>query len=164
MVWRAAFLFFLSVAAMPTASAQGIEPHELYERHCARCHAPHAGDFVSGNLERRDGQIVGRKSGIALGAYLAKGHGRLAVDRVPEMLAHLTTIFDAGGLFRRHCRICHERGVVLARRELLLRDGRVVGRYSGRDIRAFLENHGRLDGDEIETVMRMLKRQLETAK
>lgn len=52
--------------------------------------------------------------------------------------------------------------MVLARRELALRGDRLVGRYTGRDIALFLENHGRLEGPEIETILRMLERQLAT--
>jgi hypothetical protein len=78
------------------------------------------------------------------------------------MVAHLAAILEAGGLFREQCLICHDRAVVLARRELVLRGNRLVGRYSGRDIPVFLENHGRLNDSEIVVVLRMLERHLAT--
>lgn len=153
----------LAMTIVP-AGAGAADPHAVYERRCARCHEGHAGDFVAKSLIRREGQIVGRDSGTEIGAFLAAGHGRLSAAELPVVVSHLNAIFESGGLFRTHCRICHDPAVNLARRELTLRDGRVVGRYSGRDIRTFMENHGRLEGEEVDTVMRMLERQLKTVE
>jgi cytochrome c5 len=162
----AVFLIVNSGAAVFAAGAraQDIDPHQLYERHCGGCHAAHARDFVRKSLERRGGDIVGRNSGVALGTFMARGHGRLDAFQAREMVAHLTAIFDGGWLFQERCRICHDRAVLFARRSLVLRDGRVVGRYTGRDIRSFLDNHGRIDAGEAETIMVMLKRQLATGE
>lgn len=143
-----------------SADAQNVDPHELFERHCAGCHAAHAGDFVTESLARRGAGVIGRNSGVSLEVYLLRGHGRLAAVQVPVMVAHLTAILDAGALFHDRCRICHDRAVLLVRRELIARDGRIAGRYTGRDIRAFLETHGRLQVGEAETIMNMLQRQL----
>lgn len=60
----------------------------------------------------------------------------------------------------KQCLICHGRAVTLARSQLMLRDGRVVSRYTDRDIGTFLENHGRLEGVQIVTFVQMLERQL----
>ncbi len=70
------------------------------------------------------------------------------------------SVFEAGGLYRKKCLICHKRAVGLARRKLILLDGTLVGRYTGRRIETFLENHGRLESAEITTITRMLERQL----
>lgn len=153
-------LLWLVGAGSPALQAQTMDPHALYERSCARCHAPHAGDFVPKSLMRLGDRIVGRESGKELRSLLAAGHGRLASGEVDAVVAHLAFILEAGGLFRDKCLICHDRAVVLARRELILRDGRLVGRYTGRDIATFLENHGRLEGAEVATILRMLERQL----
>lgn len=154
-------LVLLAIGSAAPA-AQSLDPHALYEGRCAGCHAPHAGDFVPDNLTRRDGRIVGRDGGQELRAFLAGGHGRLEPLEVDVMVAHLAAILEAGGLYRENCLVCHDRAVVLARRELALRGDRLVGRYTGRDIALFLENHGRLEGPEIETILRMLERQLAT--
>jgi len=154
-------LLLLPLAAGGRAAfAQAGDPHALYEQRCAKCHSPHAGEFVADSLERIDGRIVGRDSGRELRAFLTRGHGRLAPPEIDAMVAHLASILAAGGLFHENCRICHGRAVTLARSELIIRDGRLTGRYSGRDIAAFLAAHGRLDADEIPTVVRMLERQL----
>ena len=153
-------LLTLLMAGSPGLQAQDLDPHALYERSCARCHAPHAGDFAPKSLVRLGDRIVGREDGKELRAFLAAGHGRLAPGEVDALVAHLAFVLESGGLFRDKCLICHDRAVVLARRELVLRDGRLVGRYTGRDIAVFLENHGRLDGAEVATILRMLERQL----
>ena len=152
-------LAFLAVGGA-ASSAQTLDPHEIFEERCAGCHALHAGDFVPESLARHGDRIVGRDSGKELRPFLAGGHGRLGPLEVEALVAHLVAVLEAGGLYRDKCRLCHDRAVVLARSELALRGDRLVGRYSGRDIAVFLENHGRLDGPEIEIILRMLKRQL----
>jgi len=144
------------------AHSQTIDPHELYEQQCGRCHTPHAGAFVHESLIRSEGRIVGRQSGEELRAFLEAGHGKLSDDEIDVMVAHLSAIQQSGRLFHRKCRVCHERAVVLARRELILRDGELFGRYSDRKMETFLSNHGRLTSDEVPKMLEVLKRQLET--
>ena len=158
-----AAILVLASALVP-ARVHGADPHEVYERQCARCHEAHAGDFVAKNLVRRDGVVVGRAGGKEIGAFLAGGHGRLAASDVPVMVAQLTAISQSGGLYRERCRMCYDPATVFARLELVYRDGRVIGRYSGRDTREFLDGHGRIDGPEIDIIMRMLERQLKPAE
>ena len=142
------------------AFAQAGDPHALYEQRCAKCHNPHAGVFVAESLERIEGRVVGRDSGRELQSFLARGHGRLTPAEVDTMVAHLTSILAAGGLFREKCLICHGRAVGLARLELIMREARLTGRYSGRDIAVFLAVHGRLEPHEVPTIVQMLERQL----
>ena len=144
------------------ARAQTIDPHQLYERRCAGCHAPHAGDFARDSLERAGGEVLGRRNGKALRPLLEAGHGKLTAQEIDVMVAHLTAILRSGALFRQKCRICHDRAVLLARARLLQRNSRLVGRYTGRDIAAFLEIHGRLDSAEASRILEMLKRQLDS--
>ena len=155
-------LFVLTGSTSVGAWAQTIDPHELYEQRCGGCHTPHAGDFVHESLVRSNGSIIGRKSGRELRAFLEAGHGKLSADEIEAMVAHLTSIQQSGRLFHKKCRICHERAVTLARRELILKDGNLIGRYSNRDMRQFLLGHGRLTADEVPAMIDVLKRQLKT--
>lgn len=173
-VWRPVVLFLAVIASsvglslVPGASqdlATVIDPHALYEARCVRCHPPHAGEFVPSALERDEhGTIIGKHRGAAIDDLLVNGHGRLSEEEVPVMLDHLTRIFELGSLFRNRCLICHDRAVDLARGRLILRDGALTGRYSGRDIAAFLATHGRLSADEVGPVVDMLTRQIATAQ
>ena len=78
------------------------------------------------------------------------------------MVAHLGSILASGGVYRNKCLHCHGRAVGFVRGRIALEDGRLVGRNSGRDIATFLQSHGRLQGDELATVLGMLERQLTT--
>ncbi len=153
-------LFALHLLGSAPAAAQGIDPHALYEQRCAGCHKAHAGDFVPVGLERMGDKVVGSKTGQELRALLESGHGRLAPDEIEAVVAHLTFVLQAGGLFRTKCGICHDRASELARATLLLHGNRLVGRYSGRDVAEFLASHGRLEPEEIDIVLAALKGQL----
>lgn len=154
------FLLALLHIACPSARAETIDPHALYEQRCARCHAPHAGDFAHDNLARRGDTIVGRRSGRDLRSFLTGGHGKLTPGEIDAMVAHLTAIVDAGALFRKKCFICHGRAVAFARNALILKNGKLYGRYSHRETALFVANHGRLKGPQVVTIIAMLKAQL----
>lgn len=145
-----------------TAHGQAIDPHRLYEQRCARCHEPHAGDFARKGLKRVDGRIVGAENGLELRAFLSRGHGRLAPAELDAMVDHLTRIAHSGAIYQRKCLTCHERAIVLARRELTIVEGRLVGRFSGRDMAAFLTRHGRLAPDEVAPMVATLRLLVET--
>ncbi len=153
-------LLAISLAGNRPALAQDIDPHGLYEQRCSGCHRAHAGQFVHDKLERLEGEIVGRGTGRELRSFLTAGHGNLVRPEIDAMVAHLAAILGRGALFREKCLICHGRAVTLARSELILRHGRLVGRYSGRDIATFLQNHGRLEVAHIPTIVEMFERQL----
>ncbi len=155
-------LLLIALLGGSAVSAQTNDPHRLYEEHCAGCHPPHAGEFVQKNLLQADDEVVGRRSGKELRSLLASGHGKLAPGDSHVLVAHLVFVLEGRALYREKCLICHDRGVVLARTKLILSDGMLVGRYTGREIETFLGNHGRLEGVEIPTIVQMLERQLIT--
>lgn len=142
-------------------SAQALDPHHLYEEKCSGCHAQHAGKFVRDRLKRQGGRIVSDNTGRDLLRFLAGGHGKLEARGVDVLIAHFTNILTSGPIFRDRCLICHDRAVDLARHRLVLRNGVLLGRYTGHRIDDFLNHHGRLEGDEIPKTLDMLRRQLE---
>ncbi|MCV0426475.1 MAG: cytochrome c [Roseibium sp.] len=153
----------LSLVFWPIAvEAQDIDPHALYERTCAGCHAAHAGEFVFETLEIRENSLVGSRSRQPVATFLETGHGGMSPAEVEVMVELLSKISQSGRLFFRKCRICHDSANDLARLKLVIRDGNLVGRYTGRDIAQFLKNHGRLDRDEIKTMLEVLEGQLVT--
>lgn len=145
------------------SSAMALDPHAIYERACARCHQAHAGPFAEETLARRDDRVVSARDGRDLETFLEAGHGRLSPEDVSALLDLFNAILSANRLYDGKCRVCHDRGVVLARHELILRDGVLVGRYSGRPVETFLRHHGRLTDDELPVILAMLERQLRTA-
>lgn len=163
---RPVFLLLLIVFAIGQnrAAAQAIDPHLLYEQKCSRCHAPHAGDFVHDSLLLSGDKLLGQKSGEEVPVFLNTGHGNLTPEEIDAMVAFLTQIRKSGQLFHEKCLICHDRAAQFARITLEIEDGRLVGRYSGRDIKQFLKTHGRLETGEVSKIMTVLKRQLEIAR
>ncbi len=116
--------------------------------------------MLHSNLERVGDAVVGLRTGQDLHSLLSRGHGKLSPGEIDVMVAHLASIVEAGALFREKCFICHGRAVVLARSEFVLRNGTLYGRYSDRETALFLENHGRLTGPQIATIVAMLEGQL----
>ncbi|MBG6211220.1 cytochrome c2 [Labrenzia sp. EL_126] len=152
------FLVFWSSAG----GAQQIDPHALYERACSGCHAAHAGEFVFEVLENRENDLVSRMSHRPVSAVLETGHGGLSAAEVDVLADLFSDISRSGRLFFRKCRICHVSAKVLARRKLVIRDGRLIGRYSDQIVSQYLMNHGRLNADEIPTMVEVLTRQITT--
>lgn len=155
-------LFLACVAALSQpALGQGLDPHQIYERNCSGCHVPHAGDFARTTLSVKGGQLVGERSGRDVEAFLGGGHGRVSQAEAAVLVEQFRNILRTGGIFDRKCRICHDRAVVVARSKLIKCEGKVRGRYSGRDMSDFLTYHGRLEPAEIEKILAMFARQLE---
>ncbi|KUO58465.1 MAG: hypothetical protein APF80_01540 [Alphaproteobacteria bacterium BRH_c36] len=140
--------------------AQAPDPHQIFEQRCGGCHSPHAGDFARNYLVRSQGKMLTRKSSRELRGFLNSGHGKLSPVEIDVLVVHFENILNSGGLFQDKCRVCHDRAVELARHQLILREGTLTGRYTGRDIAEFLQNHGRLQQDEVERMIAVLKRQL----
>lgn len=150
------------VAVRLHSAAAASDPHALYEQKCARCHAPHAGALAQKSVKRVDGVAVGAKSGLPLTRLLASHMGvALGPEDIATLAAHFDQMLTTGFLFQEKCIVCHDRASELARLSLVEADGRLVGRYSGRDIAEFLTGHGRLTEAEATTMLATLRRQLE---
>lgn len=146
------------VAGATGAMGQGLDPHRIYEESCARCHAPHAGDFVWDGLGESGGVLTGARSGRPVAAYLMSGHGGLSPDEAEALLAHFRQVRNSGGAFMEKCRICHATAVELVRGHLIIDNGALTGRYTGRDIATFLTGHGRLTPQQAVDMLDVLTR------
>lgn len=156
--------FMMAAALLAAASAghaQDIDPHALYESACAGCHRAHSGDFVFESMTMTGAGLEGKTTGKLVADLLGAGHGRLSSAETDTLIAHFEAINSGGQLFQDKCFICHERAVVLSRLKLVEEDGRLVGRYTGRDIEAFLHEHGRLTLDEIPIILERLQSQMQ---
>lgn len=147
-------------AAAQTPDPHQIDPHAIYEGKCAACHPAHAGEFVRARLFQSDGRLAIQGSSRDLQTFLQSGHGKLTPEETGLLIEQFRQILMSGGLFQRKCRVCHDRAVEFARLNLIEKDGRLTGRYSHRDVADFLQNHGRLEKDEIDTMIGVLKREL----
>lgn len=162
---KALLIAFLWLAQAGAAvQAQQIDPHALYEEKCAMCHEPHAGDFADAMLDRADGKVVGARSGRPLDTLLLDHRGTaLSQPEIDALIEQLAFILQSGRIFRDKCLICHDRAAQFARLMLKQSDDRLIGRYSKRDIGAFLSTHGRLAPQERDVILEMLIRQVASA-
>jgi hypothetical protein len=140
-------------------AARAEDPHALFEDRCGRCHG-HAGPFVAEAVVLQDSQAVTKADAEPLADFLRGHRGRLTTGEVTALTAHMTRIAERSGLFRGKCRDCHESARDLAHDKLVLRDGRVVGRYSDRDMADFLPGHGRATSEDVQSLLAMLREQL----
>ncbi len=143
-----------SVAQLP-------DPHQIYENKCGGCHTAHAGEFARDKLQQSNGELTIRSSSKDLRAFFLAGHGKLTTAEIEPLITHMRKILASGGLFQEKCRMCHDRAVEFSRLNLMITDGRLTGRYSNRDIAEFLRHHGRLEKDEVATMIEVLRRQLQ---
>lgn len=162
MRYRIATFVCLFALVSGWAAAQAPDPHRIYEEKCGACHVAHAGDFVWEALTMTGNTLIGLSSGHPVRAFLQAGHGHLSEAETEALIEQFTLIRRSGQLFRSKCRLCHENAITLARHKLLLTDGALQGRYTDRDIRTFLQGHGRLDPVDIEVILEVLTRALET--
>ncbi len=145
-----------ALLSVPQSSAQELNGHAIYERACNQCHERHAGDFAHATLTLKNDAAVSLRTGKNVENYLFGGHGNLTSDEAAAMSALLAYILGNDGLFHSHCRICHGPARFLARSKLFLKDGVLIGRYTGRNIQEFLYGHGRVSKDEAEKLTEVL--------
>ena len=150
-------LLSFKLSIVTCAIAETIDPHRLYEDRCSGCHASHAGDFVHGSIDYSSDGGIGRKTSKRLHEFLADGHGGLNAGQIDALLDLFLSIHTRGRVYHDKCRICHDRATELARSRLIIIDGKLMGRYSGRDIEEFLSRHGRLEGREVEMMTQTLE-------
>lgn len=146
-----------------SAAAEGIDGEALFEARCSRCH-PKVQDLVNAELFMENGTLCGRACGHDIRLFLPTHRGHPTPEETEALYSlffqqlkgeDLDAVKSRGG-FKSRCAICHTDERELARR-YLVRDGDVVrGRYSGRELKPFLTNHGRIDAAELDFFVNLL--------
>lgn len=160
MTLRVALIVLGFIAFTEAAGAE--DPHALFESRCAACHGEHAGSFARDSLVMAEDGVRGRSNGRPVESFLLSHRGGLPTDGAAVLTEMFRLQLAAGGVYERRCRICHLRARDLARHTLFVDQSGLVGRYTDRDIRAFLSVHGRLEADEIGPLYDLLLWQVET--
>lgn len=137
-------------------NAENPDAHEIYENSCSRCHEDHAGDFVHAALQLKNNAAVSVRTGLSADDYMKSGHGKLLSEHIAALNTLFLFILENDGLFQSHCRICHGPARLLAKSKLIVKDGVLMGRYTGRNIQEFLYGHGRLTKSEAEKMTDIL--------
>ena len=159
---RSWLVILFATIAQP-AEAQPPDAHMLFETRCGRCH-DHAGDLARETLLIENGELVSKKNGRRLLDFLPSHFGNLEDDEIDVLSETFKRQISSDGLYQKKCRDCHESARDLAQRELILRNGQLIGRYTGADIRRFLTYHGRLSDAEQTIVYDRLVWHLSTAQ
>ncbi len=138
-------------SALHGMTARALDYHDLFEARCGACHE-HAGDLARDTLIVVDGKLVGRETDNDIRTFLSAHYGGLSVDESAVLYDMLFRQVAAAGFFRERCSICHLRARDLAKANLIAVGSELRGRYSGRDMAAFLPGHGRLDAEEADFI------------
>lgn len=133
-------------AAFVAAPVGATDLHRLWDERCAQCHG-HAAEFARAQLSIQEGRLQGSRPSRDLRAFLVR-HGELEAAEADGLHAMLSAQLRRAPLFRKNCAICHDTAADLAR-DLILRDSRLYGRYSGRRIDQFLQGHGRIPPEDL---------------
>lgn len=143
-----AMAFMLALLLPGPTRAETVDLHALWHDRCQACHG-HAGAFARSHAPLPD----------TLETLLSRHRGGLAPALARGVAAMLRAEAAAPNRFATECRICHGPAAPFVRGALAERDGRLVDRYSGRDIATFLSGgHGRLDGEGAAFFTAQLRR------
>jgi hypothetical protein len=158
-MYRNLFILVVGILLVVSASraADTTERHGLFQQRCGDCHEG-AGKLAEESLFIVDGVLFGRDSGRDIRDYLADHFGGLSGARLESVYRVLLRNAQSGGRFKERCAICHVQADALAREKLILVDGQLKGRYSGREIGTFLTGHGTRSPEEAAFFERLLRR------
>ncbi len=132
---------FLVPLLLATSPGKATDLHQFWEQTCGDCH-PHAGAFAQRFLTVKDGKLQGRHHTDDLIVFLQ--HHHLPQNLVRPMYDMLLAQAGTGPRFKERCGRCHESAADLARESLVVRDGVLHGRESGRPVAEFLPRHAKL--------------------
>ena len=152
------------VLAQAPAQPLSQDPHTVYEQRCGGCHNEHGADLARQKLKLAAEKVVVARTGRDLEAVLKKHHGvQLTAGEWPALAALFKLGMATGGVYQLRCARCHDTAVKLAREKLMLSDGRLVLRGSGKEVAAFLASHGETQASEMAHLLQALRFHVETA-
>ena len=154
---RLAWLLVLLALSPVPGQAESAQWTGLVRERCGGCHEG-AGALARDSLDLADGVLRGRRTGTALRDFLPAHLRGLSAEDARAIEAALLRVAQGKGRFRERCGICHRSAEDLARHRLILVDGVLRGRYSGRRIDAFLVSHGTRSGEEADFFRAVLRR------
>jgi hypothetical protein len=137
--------------------ASALDLHAYWDGRCNDCHG-HAGEFARRFLTVQDGKLQGRHHVDNLAQFLSNHY--LAEDLVEPVSKMLAAQVASQPRFKEQCGRCHENGAALARESLMMKDGVLVSRQTGRPIATFLRSHARTRVEDVPFFVDVLARVL----
>jgi len=133
----------------------GVDLHWLWDNQCAECHG-HSAEFAQKFLSVSNGQLQGRHHVQGLRVFMRSHYtSNFEVEAVHEMLLAQAMTESR---FKQECSQCHGSAAALVRQSVLLRDEVLLSRGSGQPIRIFLQQHRKLDANDVDFYMNLLNR------
>lgn len=155
-------ILLLALTPGPGRTEEELDFHRIFEARCASCHG-HAGPFAQSVL-RLDGDTLLRSDGRPLAPFLKTHMGGLSTEELNLFIETFRNQVGSGGLYRETCIYCHDRAYEFARKTLILKDGVLMGRYSGYLTGEFLQSHARLTPDEARAMTEAFEAVLKGAR
>ncbi len=152
--WLMSALFALLASA--TAAAER-DLHAYWDDRCKECHGD-AGAFARKTLHVRQGRLVGAHHGADLERFLQNHY--LADDLVAPVMQMLQAQATTSPVFKEKCSECHGAASEFARKALVMKDGTLTSRTSGRPVRDYLRRHGGLAPEQVAPMVTTLERVL----
>lgn len=145
----------IMLTSLGAASTDTFDLHWFWDQRCEDCHG-HAAEFARNFLTVENGKLVGRHHRDDLLLFL-KNHG-VPEPRVKPIYDMLLAQTGADSRFKDKCGGCHKTAAGLVRDTLVVQDGMLRGRNSGRPVADFLKRHGKLKPDEVPFFVNLLTR------
>jgi hypothetical protein len=143
-------IFFFAAGLVSSAAVADV--HEIFEAQCFSRHG-HAGEFAHRSMAEIDGVLTGVRLRQEVAALLPRHAGGLNPSEIAFFVDVITYQLNSGSFHQDRCEFCHDRDYELAYLRLILRDGRLVGRYSGRAIASFLPGHALITAEEAGRIL-----------
>jgi len=138
-------LIVSELLAQATADS-GIDLHWLWRDRCISCHGNSA-EFARKFLSISGSKLRGRHHVDDLHLFLHNHY--LTGQVVDEVYAMLFAQVSYPPRFKDECSACHQNAASFVREKLLFQDGVLNIRKTGRGVKGFLENHRRLNDEDV---------------
>lgn len=100
--------------------------------------------------------MQGRHHATGLKHFL--GQHEMGPEHVESIYAMLLAQAQTEPVYQQKCAGCHKTAAEFARAALVMKDGVLVGKSSGKPVAEFLKQHGRLTAEERPVVVEALTR------
>lgn len=141
-------------------AAHGFDLQAFWENRCKDCHGS-VEAFARQRLSVVDGRLQGRHHVENLKRFM--GQHEMGPEHVEGIYAMQLAQVSTGTVYQQKCAGCHKTEAEFARESLVMKDGVVTGRMTGRPVAEFLKRHGKLSAEEQPAVIEMLTRALSAA-
>ena len=142
----AGFILVVCELLLPVSADSNVDLHWLWDDRCASCHG-HSGEFARQFLTVADNKLQGRHHVDDLHRFL--GNHYLSGQLVDDIYAMLLAQRQHSARFKAECSRCHQVASSLVRDKLIFQDGVLSVKKTGASVNRFLQNHRRLQADDV---------------